>query len=149
MKYRIQLNAVFNNVNANSILIYIESIKNKVYKPSFKTIVNIERIAKKIEYVNYMNTPDEYDHVNFDEGVASHIGVHTGDEFGIVIDISFTVQQDYFNVLNYIESIKSNALSGSYIRYCRYFECRHEEIPLTKDGTYGFINFDGEQINHS
>ena len=150
MKYRIQLNAVFNNTNSNSILNEVESIKSNVYEAESYTSVPIVRKAEKLDVVGEITeNPTLYDSVDFDVSQTTHSGEPEGkSNFKIEVDISFSAEQDYKNFLNYIESIKSNA-STDYNRNCRYFECRHEEsVPLNKDGAYSYIDFDGEQITH-
>jgi len=148
MKYRVQLDAVFNNTNANSILNHAESIKDKVYNSESPTEVDIIRKGQKSEVINDFDIGTIYENVNFDASQASHSGTPEGTEFKVGVDISFAVEQDLKNFLNYIESIKSNASSEN-TRSCRFFECRHEEnTPLAKDGEYSYIDFDGEIIEH-
>jgi len=147
MKYRIQLNAVFPNTIANTILNEVESMKTDVYEAQSFTEVAIERIGKKLEVVDEYETATEYETINFDAGQATHSGSPEGTGFVVVVDISFSSETDCNTFLNYIETVKSNADSNK-LRSCRYFECNHEEIPLKKDGSYSYINFDGEQITH-
>jgi len=148
MKYRVQFNAVFNNVNANTILNQVESIKDKIYNALSATSVLIIRKGKKLEVVDEYEIPTEYENIDFDESQDTHSGTPEGTGFKVDIDVSFAVEQDFLNFLNYIESIKSDADSDK-IRYCGWFECRHEEaLPLSKDGAYSYLDFDGEQIEH-
>ena len=147
MKYRVQMEAVFNNSDSNDILNHIESVKASVYKAEYFTPVYVNRLSKKLE--NTELEPTEYVSVDFDGSEEAHLGTNTGTEFKVLIDVSFSANLDLINLLNYIESIKSNAIN-TYNRSCRYFECKHEELvtPLPKDGAYGYINFDGEVVNH-
>jgi len=148
MKYRIQLNAVFNNTNANAILNQVESIKDKTYNALSATVVPIIRKGKKLEIADDLITPTEYENVNFDTTQVTHSGIPEGLGFVTDVDISFAVEQDCFDFLNYIEGVKNQADSDE-PRKCRWFECRHEEAaPLSKDGAYSYIDFSGEQIEH-
>ncbi len=155
MKYRIQLFATFNNTDSNDILDEVETIKTNVYDVDHYTEVDIIRKAKKLEYNETDDSdfiPIEYDNVDFDAGEITHSDVPTGIvEFDVDLDISFSDSQKYYDFLNYIETIKGNAKVGSsYIRHCRFFECRHDEttIPLPKDGSYSYIDFDGSELTH-
>lgn len=153
MKYRVQLEATFNNTNSNNILNYIESIKDKVFSTVESTEVTIIRKADKRDHVpnDVISLGTGRESVDFDNPTqetysASPEGVT---EFDIILDVSFSIQQDMYDLLNYVESIKSEAILGSnYSRMCRFFECRHEEVPLSKDGPYSYIDFDGAQVNH-
>jgi len=152
MKYRVELNTVFNNTDANSLLNYIESIKTKIFN-QIGTQVPIVRKAYKGNYEeDALIQENQYASIDFDSSQYNHIDSPGGiTDFHIIIDISFTVQQDYYDFLNYVETIKSNALNTGpivYIRNCRYYICRHEEIPLIKDGVYSYIDFDGSQLIH-
>lgn len=149
MKYRVQLTAVFDNTNANAILNHVESIKTQVYDAQSPTVVPIERKGKKLEYIeDFHYSGTEYEVIDFDISQQSYSVLHIGTEFTVEVDISFVVEQNCKDFLNYIEGIKSNAVSSK-IRTCRWFECRHEEaLPLVKDGAYSYLDFDGEQIIH-
>lgn len=149
MKYRVQMNAVFNNSDSNDLLNHMESIKANVYIPDFYTPVYINKDTKKIE--NVEDNPIEYVSVDFEGTQESHLGTHPGDEFKMNIDVSFENESDLFSLLNYIETIKDKALVGDNERNCRYFECKHEELatPLPKDGSYSYIDFDSAPVTHS
>lgn len=151
MKYRIQLNAIFDNKNANDILNYVENIKTLIYEETIYPSIPIIRKAKKNEKGNSVDSQIEYAKVDFSNIKKTHINNPSGiNEFEINIDISFNIQSDYYDFLNYIETIKPNAINSdsSYIRNCRFFECMHEEIPLRRDGKYFYINFDGVKEKH-
>lgn len=144
MKYRIQFSGIVDNTDANAILNEVESIKTDVYEADHYTPVHIKRITKKCK-----NQDEEvvYSSVDFDVSQETHSGTPTGEtDFKIDVDISFTVLQDCYDFLNYIEGIKSDVTDGN----CRWFSCRHEEMttPLPKDGSYSYIDFDGEVIEH-
>lgn len=145
MKYRVQLDAVLNSDDSNAILNQVETIKADVFAPTGYTSVPIARIVKKLEVTDEIGQPTEYDVVDFDASSDTHTHQVTGlDEFNVKVDISFSVEQDYFDFLNYIESVKTNIVSGS----CRFFVCRHDEVPLQKDGGYAYINLTGAQLTY-
>ena len=153
MKYRIQLNAVFNNTNANAILNRVETDKTKVYKAVEYTQVEIMRVAKKYDYDSVENNKGtERESVDFDASQDTHSGEPTGvSEFYVELDISFSVQSDFDSFMNYLEGIKDNYINPSgedYIRIGRNFDCKHEESPLTKDGAYTYMDFDGVQLTY-
>jgi len=153
MKYRVQFEGVFNNTDANAILNHIESIKTDVFKATQYTEVSIIRKAIKTDYDGQLLSPgNEYASVDFDIAQATHSGDPTGVvEFYVGVDVSFTVQQDEFDLLNYLESIKANALTGSgndYLRFGRHFDCRHDQSPLINDGSYTFMDFDGAPLTY-
>jgi len=149
MKYRIQMEAVFNNTYANDILNEIESVKANVYDAEQSTAVSIIRKCEKLEVVEEAGEATLYDSVDFNASQDNHTGSPSGiSEFRVNLDVSFDTESECNDLLNYIEGIKSNA-SNSYGRICRWFQCRHEEnTPLSKDGAYSYIDFDGEQIEH-
>lgn len=150
MKYRVQLNAVFSNADANSILDQVESIKTKPFSATGYTAVPIVREAKKLQYVSDgITVATEHDSVDFESGVVSHTGDQGETEYEVAVDVSFDVQQDYYDFINYIETIKGSALTTSnQIRSCRSFICRHDEVPLQRDGGYSNINFDGQELTY-
>ena len=149
MKYRIQMDAVFNNSDANSILDHIESIKTKVYTPIGSELVEIILKSNKCD-IGEVGEQTEYDFVDFTTEQETHTTNHSGTEFQIKVDVSFVVLQDYYDLLNYIETIKSSTINtAGYVRDCRFFQCNHDESPLIKDGTYSYIDFDGTELTHS
>lgn len=150
MKYRVQLNAVFNNTDANAILNHIEGIKSSIYKAVEPTQVQIVREAKKLEYISDgLVIATEYASVDFDAVATTHVDVPADTELEILLDVSFSVEQDNFDLLNYLETIKGQALTTSnQIRTCRFFICRHEEVPIQKDGEYSYTDFDGTILTY-
>lgn len=148
MKYRVQLNAVFNNSDANDILNQMESIKDKVFN-SLSTIVPIIRETKKDSYdSNPTEELTEYVSIDFDATQATHSDVPPVSDLNIKIDISFTVQQDFYDCINYLESIK-NLAQVDKLRFGRIFDCNHDEDPLINDGTYIYTDFDGTPLTYS
>ena len=150
MHKRIQFNAVFSNSNANNILNHIEGIKTLPYVPVGNELVTIIRKSSKFENVaDSITIPTIYATVDFNIAVVTHNTTDTGTEFEVSIDVSFTVAQDCYDLLNYIESIKANSIIGAgYARNCRFFDCNHDSNPLIKDGAYSYIDFDGVIIAH-
>lgn len=149
MKYRIQMDAIFSNANANSILDHMESIKSLPHASTGFEHVSTVRKSSKCNIDNIDNPLVEYDTVDFDTAQTTHTTSHSGTEFHVSLDVSFSVQQDYLNLLNYIESIKSLSISTTgYIRVCRFFICNHDENPLINDGSYNYIDFDGAVQSH-
>lgn len=151
MKYRVQFNAVFKNSDANKILNHIEQIKKKAFMPLGSTEVEIILSTKKSEYVSNSQYPvNIYSQVDFNLSPKNHGDIPQGIlEFEVSVDISFEIEQDSFDLLNYIESIKSLALTtDNQLRLCRFFECMHEEFPLRNDGSYSYIDFSGSVITH-
>lgn len=150
MKYRIQFSASFNNTNSNAILNEIETVKTKVFNPSNYTSVPIIRKLNKTDYETDPDIiPNEYNSIDFDASEDTYSDTPTGiTEFTVNIDISFDVEQDFFDCINYLESIKSNAIVAN-IKSCRHFECSHEESqPLPKDGPYVYMDFSGSQLTY-
>lgn len=154
MKYRIQLKAVFNNTKANDLLNQVELIKASVFIPNAYTPVEIIRDGKKSSNEPpYIDTPAiNYINIDFDAAQDTHIDSPSGiDEFLVLIDVSFTSQNDCYTLMNYIESIKTYAITGTsnnYLKFCRHFECKHDENPLTNDSSYIYVDFDGPQITY-
>jgi len=153
MKYRIQFSGVYNSDNANAILNQIESQKHDVFEPTYYTAVPIVRKSKKLESDENKEEPElaEYVSVDFDaSGSETHTHSISGiDEFLVIVDVSFDLIADFHTCINYLESVKSNA-DNTKQRNCRYFDCKHEEqiIPLPKDGSYTFMDFDGSQLTY-
>lgn len=150
MQKRIQFNVVFNNSDANDILNHVEGIKSSVKVPVGNELVAIIRKTSKLENItDGIVNPTVYATIDFDISAATHNTTHTGTEFEVVIDVCFEVDQDFYDLLNYIESIKVNAITGAgYARGCRFFDCNHDSNPLIKDGSYSYIDFDGIQVTH-
>lgn len=145
MKYRIQFKASFDNTNSNNILNEIEGVKTKVYEADSYKAVNIIRKTEKKDSSEINATV--HSSVDFDASQVTHSDTPSGTEFVVDLDISFSLQQDFYDCINYLESIKSLAINTS-SRFGRYFECMHDESPLRNDGGYSYIDFDGSQLTY-
>ena len=145
MKYRIQFSGAFDNTNSNAILNEMESAKAKVFSPTGFTQVPIERKGKKLEYLENNDVPTEYASIDFDAIQATH-SVDDGQAYYEVnLDLSFDVEQDFLDCINYLETIKNSA-DNTKAHSCRHFECNHDEIPLVLDGSYTYMDFMGTPI---
>lgn len=152
MKYRIQFSAVFDNTDANAILNEIETDKAKVFEPNYYTEVPNIRKGKKLEDDESKAETDliEYVSIDFDDTPQTITDTNSGiSQYLVSIDISFDVEADFHDCINYLESIKGNAFSDRN-RSCRHFECNHDSQakPLPKDGSYTYMNFDGPQLTY-
>jgi len=153
MKYRIQFKAVYDNSDTNAILNQIETQKHDAFTPAYYTEVDIIRLGKKIESDDTKEEYEltEYISVDFDaSGSETHTHSISGiDEYLVNLDLSFDLEADFNDCMNYLESIKDTAFVSKE-RYCRNFECRHDEQvkPLPKDGAYTYMDFDGSQLTY-
>lgn len=152
MTYRIQLQAVFDSNIANEILNQVESQKSLVFEPNYYTEVPNIRESKKLEDNKNKKDIDldQYVNINFDEIQKKHTHNISGVGFLVKLDISFSVEQDYFDFINFIETKKANA-DNSKIRNCRHFQCNHDSQikPLPLDGAYIHVDFDGVELTYS
>lgn len=137
MKHRIQFFVNIKKINANIFLNYFESIKNKIYKPDYYTPVYIKR------YVDLYDK--DYDFEKIDNNILFTISPDTEEQnFNFIdeeikflkIDVSFSNIEDFNETFNFIKQNK-NLCEKIIMNQC--FECRHDEIPLKKDGQYFFI----------
>lgn len=146
MKYRIQFKASFNNTDANTIINEIETAKDKVFAPDAYTPVPIIRKTDKQVYNEETEEITIYSSIDFDAESTEHTGSPSGiDLFEVDIDISFAVLQDYYDCINYLESIKDLA-DETKPRYCRHFVCNHDVNPIVKDGPYTIMSFTDSQL---
>ena len=147
MIYRLQVSAVFDSDTANDILNQVEAQKSDIFVPGYYTEVANVRDARKLEDDEAKEESDLVEYVNVDFDVAQ--ATHTHDISGVAgflfkLDVSFVVQQDFYDLINYIEARKLTA-NNNKIRYGRFFDCNHDSQakPLPLDGAYTYIDYDG------
>ncbi|MHA1737414.1 MAG: hypothetical protein ACTSWD_02440 [Candidatus Heimdallarchaeota archaeon] len=148
MKKRIQLDAQFSDSVANDILNQVESIKSQIFTPSSSTPVVIIRQAQHFERSDdeALDSSILLASVDFDADETTHFIINTSG-INVKIDISFINESDAFAFVNYIETKKSLYI-GTF-NNCRFFDCRHDENPLQKDGSYVYLDFNGSILTHS
>jgi len=69
-------------------------------------------------------------------------------KYRVQIDISFDVEQDAIDLMNYVEKVKSKVYIPKMTekiecyRMCRYHECSHDDIKPVPCSNYIDIDFD-------
>lgn len=138
MKYRIQFSCKLKQKNSNTLLNYIESIKDKIYVPNHYTPVYIKKCVDLYENIDDISFNNLI--VSISQDSENVIHNFSSEELSyLVIDISFDNELDLSNLINIIIE---NKTVFEEVYQNRYFECRHDEqtLPLQKDGNYNYIN---------
>lgn len=149
MKYRVQADLSFTDESKSVALVNeVEVNKTEVFSPTGFTQVEIIRKAEKADYYDdFTDTKTNVSSVDFEASEVTHEVGATDTEYRVEVDVSFEVQQDAYDLLNYIETIKTDSSSDK-TRSVRYFVCNHDEVPLIKDGAYTYVDFSIESQVH-